>query len=231
MIVDPSSLVTAHVAARIRDRLGWEVAVADEPAAAPAHPVDVLVTELTFPGEGTGLDVLEAAHRGDRGTQLVVYTHGDPRSTDLLAIAWHAFPLAAAFTKAQTLEGVLTALRAVERREAPWIGAELRHHLPPERSPWRTSDGYGRLVAHAGHAKLWRALIELPVEPSYEQIAAHADVDPKTIRNYRQDLLDELELHGLHRPSMRRLQTFAKDCRPLLARHVSRRLARTFARR
>ena len=96
--------------------------------------------------------------------------------------------------------------------------------LPAQRSPWRSLDGYGRLVGHAGHAKLWRALIELDDEPTNRDQAEHTGLSIQSVRNYRSELLGDLALHYLEAPRMREMQRFAKRCRPLLAPHIRAKL-------
>jgi len=113
----------------------------------------------------------------------------------------------------------LDALLTLHDGWAP-VDPVLQPLLPSQRSPWRSLDGYGRLVGHAGHAKLWRALIELDEEPSYRELAAHTGLSISAVRNYRSELLDHLALHHLDAPRMREMQRFAKRCRPLLAPHI-----------
>jgi hypothetical protein len=115
---------------------------------------------------------------------------------------------------------VLQDLREVAAHGSAPVDVLLQPWLPPERSHWRSIEGYGRLVGHAGHAKLWRALIELEEEPSYKQLAEYTGLSLPSVRNYRSELLDNLALHYLDRPKMRQMQLFAKRCRPLLERHI-----------
>ena len=76
------------------------------------------------------------------------------------------------------------------------------------------------LVGHAGHAKLWKALIELDEEPSYRELAARTGLSLSAVSNYRSELLNHLALHYLEAPRMREMQRFAKRCRALLAPHI-----------
>jgi hypothetical protein len=80
------------------------------------------------------------------------------------------------------------------------------------------------LVQHAGHAKLWRALIGAEEEPSYRDLAVAARLSLNTVRNYREQLLPELSLHGLDNPAMREMQVFARRCRPFLQPFVTQKL-------
>jgi hypothetical protein len=156
----------------------------------------------------------------------VVYTQADAPFTRMLRDAWDAFDLATVLTKGMPIASVLRALAEVEVHGRAPIDPVVRPKLPVERSPWRSLAGYGRLVEHAGHAKLWQALIDLDDEPTYEELAHHTRLKLSSVRNYRGELLDNLALHDLDRPKMRQMQEFAKRCRPLLEPHIRRRLAR-----
>ena len=107
--------------------------------------------------------------------------------------------------------------------EAP-VDPVIRSMLPTQRSPWRSLDGYRRLVQHAGHAKMWRALIDLDEEPSYRELSATTGLSVNTLRNYRDQVLGELRLHGMDSPTMREMQLFARRCRPFLEPLITQRL-------
>jgi hypothetical protein len=115
-------------------------------------------------------------------------------------------------------------IEAVLRRGSAPIDPVIRPRLPAERSTWRSIEGYSRLIPHAGHAKLWRALIELEAEPSYRDLAKASGLSVNTVRNYRDQLLGELRLHGLENPTMRQMQVFAARCRPFLEPLIESRL-------
>ena len=172
-----------------------------------------------------GLDVLLTLYEQAPRCRPVVYTQGDPSVADMLRDAWDAFDLATAISKSRSIPSVL---RDLQRRRDARLGPG--RPVPPAaaaratRSPWRSIEGYGRLVGHAGHAKLWRALIELDEEPSYKDLAEHTGLSLPSVRNYRGELLDDLALHYLDRPRMRQMQLFAKRCRPLLEPHIRRKL-------
>ena len=226
LIVDDSELAQELLAAQIRHELGWEVATTPSAdgldAFLDAHePFDIAVVDLAFFGqERTGLDALLAIYEHTPACRLVVYTQGDSSVADMLRDAWDAFELGTALSKNRPIAAVLQDLREVAAHGTAPVDVLLQPWLPPQRSPWRSIEGYGRLVGHAGHAKLWRALIELEEEPSYKQLAEHTGLSLPSVRNYRSELLDNLALHYLDRPKMRQMQLFAKRCRPLLERHI-----------
>jgi hypothetical protein len=191
------------------------------------EPFDVAVVDLSFPGSRlNGLDALLAVHNRVPTCRLVVYTQADAPFTKMLRDAWDAFDLATVLTKGMPIASVQRALVEVETDGRASVDPVVRPKLPAERSPWRSLDGYGRLVEHAGHAKLWQALIDLDDEPTYEELAQHTGLKLSSVRNYRGELLANLALHDLDRPKMRQMQEFAKRCRPLLEPHICRKLAR-----
>ena len=135
-----------------------------------------------------------------------------------------AFDLACAMSKMTSQAQVLRTLEQVARDGAAPVDPVLQPLLPEERSPWRSLDGYARLVDHKGHAKLWRALIELDEEPSYRELAEHTGLSLSAVSNYRAELLGHLNLHYMDAPRMREMQRFAKRCRPLLAPYLRAKL-------
>ena len=80
----------------------------------------------------------------------------------------------------------------------------LQPLLPAEKSPWRTLAGFGRLVPHKGHAKLWAAVLACGAQAEYQDLAAHSGLRLNALRNYRAQILPELALHGLDNPPMPR---------------------------
>lgn len=230
LLVDDAAAVTELFASVMTDRFGWDVDVLSQAAAVTPELVaggryDLAVVDLSFPGEQrNGLDVLLTIHRASPDTRLVALTQGDDWVADLLQVAWEALPLASALSKTSMLDTQLDQLHAVVRDGTAPADPILRPWLPSQRSPWRTAEGYGRLVAHRGHAKLWRALMDAPEEPSYRALSASTGLKLNTLKNYRSQLLGELALHGLDEPSMREMHLFARRCRPLLEPFVDLRL-------
>jgi DNA-binding NarL/FixJ family response regulator len=230
LLVDDATAVTELFGSVLVRELGCEVAVASSPGGVGEHllsgpPFTMAVVDLSFPhDEANGLDALMAVHRHDPGTRLVILTQGDDWVADLLRDAWEALPLAGAVSKSTPTDGQVELLRRVLRDGSAPPDPVLQPWLPRERSPWRRAEGFGRLVQHVGHAKLWHALIEGEVEPSYRDLANATGLKLNTLKNYRAQLLGELALHGLDDPSMHEMQAFAKRCRPLLAPHLASRL-------
>ena len=91
----------------------------------------------------------------------------------------------------------------------------------------RTVERFGELVQHAGHAKLWAALMESPPNASYKDIAEATGLKLNTVKNYRAQLVGELSIHGLDDPSLAEMRDFAVRCRPFLQPHVTRVLERS----
>jgi DNA-binding NarL/FixJ family response regulator len=229
LVVDDAAGVADLFGAVLSSRLGWDVEVlhhamdvTDDLAADGGF--DVAIVDLSFPGEQrNGLDVLLTLRRCSPATRLVVLTQGDDWVADLLRDTWEALPLACALSKTSTLDQQIERLTAVAQHGTAPPDPVLRPWLPATRSPWRSADRYGRLVAHVGHAKLWQALIDGTDEASYRQLAAATGLKLNTIKNYRSQLLGELALHGLDDPSMREMRAFARRCRPLLEPHIAAR--------
>jgi DNA-binding NarL/FixJ family response regulator len=226
LLVDDATAVTELFGSVLERELGCEVVVAASPGGVGEHlragpPVAMAVVDLSFPHDrANGLDALVAIHAHDPATRLVILTQGDDWVADLLRDAWEALPLAGAVSKSTPTDGQVELLRRILRDGSAPPDPVLQPWLPRERSPWRTAEGFGRLVQHVGHAKLWQALIDGEVEPSYRDLANATGLKLNTLKNYRAQLLGELALHGLDDPSMHEMQAFAKRCRPLLAPHL-----------
>jgi hypothetical protein len=231
LIVDDSLLATDLLAEDLRHHLRWEVVTVERPDDLPSvldleAPFDLAVIDLSFRDtELNGLDALLAVHRRLPACRLVVYSQVDPPFVRMLRDAWEAFDLATVLSKSMPIAGVRRALVEAETHGSAPVDPVLRPTLPAKRSPWRSLDGFGRLVTHAGHAKLWQALIDLDDEPTYEQLARRTGLKLKSVRNYRSELLHDLALYDMERPKMRQMQQFAKCCRPLLEPHIRHRLA------
>lgn len=230
LIVDDTIPVLGPLREVFETELGWEVVTAARPDELPdllagGAGFDVALVDLGYVNsELNGLDALLALNQGAPGCRLVVYTTGDAALAEVLRDAWEAFDLACAISKSTDLSVVLRSLEKVATGGRAPVDPVLLPLLPAERSRWRSLDGYGRLVGHAGHAKLWRALIELDEEPTYKDLAAHTGLSLSAVSNYRSEILDHLVLHDLDAPKMRHMQRFAKRCRALLEPHITARL-------
>jgi CheY-like chemotaxis protein len=230
LIVDDSTLAIEQLPKVITDALGWSVTTARCPDELPTlldggATFDVAMVDLSYVNsELNGLDALLTLHSRVPACRLVIYTQGDAPFAEMLRDAWDAFDLASALSKTTSLAIVLRTLEQVANDGSAPVDPMLQPLLPAERSPWRSLDAYRLLVGHAGHAKLWRALIALDQEPSYRELAAHTGLSLSAVSNYRSELLSHLALHHLEAPRMREMQRFAKRCRALLAPHISRKL-------
>lgn len=230
LLVDDTTVITDLLAARLAIELDASVDVfgsVEEYLAAddPPEEWDVAIIDLSFSQSVlNGADVLLDLQHRHPHTRLVLHTQGDEYVRDLLRDVWEAVPLAAVLGKSMPTADFVRAVRLVLRDGSAPIDPVVRPLLPEERSPWRRLDAYGRLVQHAGHAKLWRVLIATEAEPSYRDLALATGLSVNTVRNYRDQLLGELRLHGLDNPTMRGMQLFAKRCRPFLQPAISARL-------
>lgn len=232
LLLDDSAAVNELFADTLRQRLGVHVttlaAVGDLEATLADHDTFfVAVVDLSFPEEElTGLDALLILHERSPSTLLVVITQGDSWVAGLLRDAWELLPIATVVAKTAPIDYQVELIRTVIEQGSAPPDPSVRPLLPATKSPWRSLDGFGRLVGHAGHAKLWQALCEVD-EPTYRSLADHTGLRMNTIKNYRAQLLAELEHHGMHEPSMREMQHFARRCRPVLERHIARHTAST----
>lgn len=229
LIVDDNATSLELVAQAITARLGHEVVLLTEVASVTdavrgAAPFDMALVDLSFRGtRQSGLDVLLRLAEISPTTRLVLFTQGDDAVADLMRDAWEALPLASAISKSLPLDLLLETIRRVLADGSAPPDPVLQPLLPAVRSPWRSAEGYGRLVHHAGHAKLWRALLDAGGDPSYEELHRLSGLKVNTLRNYREQLVPELALHGMSNPTIREMRAFALRCGPLLAPHLMRR--------
>lgn len=226
LIVDDNPIGAEPVAQAITARLGHEVVLLTEVPDVTAELLLVLrpelaLVDLSFRGTAlSGLDALVLLADVSPATRLVLFTQGDDAVAGLMRVAWEALPVASALSKSLPLDLLLdTVERVLDDASAP-PDPVLQPLLPATRSPWRVASGFVRLVPHAGHAKLWRALIAAGPDPSYGDLHRLTGLKVNTLRNYREQLLPELALHGLANPTMRQMQSFATCCRPLLEPYI-----------
>jgi DNA-binding NarL/FixJ family response regulator len=223
LLIDDSAHVNELFAKAIEESLGHDVSALTLPSELTdeflaENDFDVAVVDLSFgTDEETGLDALLQLHLKSPNTKLMVLTQGDGWVGDLLRDAWEVLPLAGLMSKSSSVKAQIDALDLVVRHgEAP-IDPVLLPMLPAKKSPWRTLEGFSRLVQHKGHAKLWAAVLACGPNAEYQDLAAHSGLRLNALRNYRAQLLPELALHGLRNPPMRDLYIFARRCRPFLA--------------
>jgi len=222
LLIDDSAHVNELFASAIRDSLGYEVETLSMPSQvtdeylADTKP-DVAVIDLSFGSESeTGVDALLTLHLKSPQTKLVVLTQGDGWVGDLLRDAWEVLPLASVMSKSSSVKFQLATIAEVVRSGSSPPDPVLQPFLPAHKSPWRTLPGFGRLVPHKGHAKLWASVLACGPNAEYQDLAAHSGLRLNALRNYRAQLLPELALHGLENPPMRDMYMFAKRCRPFL---------------
>ena len=231
VIVDDATTLANLLGEAIARQGPHDVQVVSDPAAVTSEFVDdgrfdLALVDLSFPtSDLNGLDVLLVFHETAPQTRLAVITQGDDWVADLMRVTWEALPLAGAFSKSAPLETVLRSITQILRAGSAPPDPVLAPLLPARRSEARSFERFGRLIGHRGHAKLWKALIDSPTEPSYIELRDMTGLKVNTLRNYREHLLAELALHGLHGPTLRDLYRFAQIARPLLLPHIERRLS------
>ncbi len=234
LIVDDSEMLTELLGQRLTER-GYDVTITIDPTVAVDRiesmtdertAPDIALVDLSFPQHDlNGLDVLMAFHRQGASTDLVVYTQGDHAISETLALAWEAFTPTCCVSKLSPFEHLASTLAAVAAGRTPPNDPTLAPYLPPERSPWRSTEAYARLVPHGGHAKMWQGLLDTDKPPTYRQLSEHTGLAVNTLRNYREDLVGELELQGWSDHTLRSMHEFAASRRPLLAPFVAGKLA------
>ncbi|MGE0732969.1 MAG: hypothetical protein AB7O92_33990 [Acidimicrobiia bacterium] len=234
-IVDDETVVTELVADKLRQHLAvavdtyssvdaFSLALAGGQGRGPAH-YDLVIADLSFPRDrGDGLEVVLGAHLAQPATAVVLYTDSDGSAASLLRDVWEAVPLAGIVSKGSPVAALLHTVERVLAGESGLIDPLLAALLPAARSPYRSFEAYAGLVPHAGHAKLWRALVDGPDDPTYKQLQEATGLRINTLRNYRNDLLPALRLHGLDNPTIKDMQHFARRVRTLLAPHVRTKL-------
>lgn len=221
LILDDQVLTAEALGLRVRERLGIEPLllhrVADlTPELIATEAFRLAVVDLSYRDEVLhGLDALFALHRHSPGTTLVIHTVGDSNVEAMLRDAWELLPVSTAITKGPSAVGIVDTLEVVLRTGSAPLDPVLQPLLPAVRTR-RDPAAFERLVPHKGHAKMWRALAEEPEGASYADLAAAAGVKINAMKNYRADVVGELEHHRLANPTTRQMQEFAKRARPFL---------------
>jgi len=177
LLVDDASALAELFAEAIRSRLGYSVtvvvALADVgDALDQVDELALAIVDLSFPQErGSGLDALVEVHRRMPGAKLAIITQGDEWVANILRDAWELLPIATVISKSAPLAYQMGAIEQVVRRGAAPVDPAIQTLLPAQRSTARTAASFGALVQHAGHIKLWRALLATD-EPTYKGLAA-----------------------------------------------------------
>jgi DNA-binding NarL/FixJ family response regulator len=227
MLVDDASALAELFAMAIETRLGHSVTVvvslADVGGALrDIEKLDLAVVDLSFPQEnGTGIDALSEVHRTRPSTRLAIITQGDEWVAQELRDAWELLPIATVISKSAPMNYQLDAIERVLTTGSAPVDPAILPLLPAQKSRYRTVERFAALVQHAGHAKLWSALLTAK-DPTYKQIADLSGLKLNTVKNYRAQLLPELAIQGLADPTLRQMQDFARRCRPFLQPYLTR---------
>lgn len=227
LLVDDSAHARELFADAIRSQLEFEVVTCRSPREVTAEflvgsQCDVVVSDLSFAGEHLhGADVFMVARSLGKLPRIVALTDADGWSAELLRDVWDVLRPEGVVCKASPVRAQLQSIAEVARYGETEVDPLLLPLLPPVRSPWRSLEGFGRLVQHRGHAKLWVSVLACGPHAEYVDLSEHSGLRPNALRNYRAQLLPELSLHGLSNPPMRDLYDFIHRCRPFIAPHCA----------
>lgn len=230
LLVDDAAALAELFAAAVERELGHHVttvvSLADVAASlAMIESPALALVDLSFPQErGTGIDALAHIERHSPTTKLAIITQGDEWVAEVLRDAWELLPITTVISKSAPLAYQLDAIRQVLSTGAAQVDPAVQPLLPAKRNPDRRPERFTRLVQHAGHAKLWKALYDCP-EPSYKMLAANSGLKTNTLKNYRAQLVDELRVHGIDDPGLAQMRRFAVRCWPFLEEYVMAGLA------
>ena len=185
--------------------------------------IDLALIDLSFPREQrSGLDALALIHLRHPETRLAIITQGDRWVAEALRSAWELLPIATVISKSAPLPDQFAAIESVLETGSAPVDPAIRPLLPSTDSASRSPEEFATLVAHRGHAKVWRALLELTgTEPTYRAIAECTGLKLNTIKNYRAQMLEALEDHGLPDASLRQMYDFARRCRVFLLPYLT----------
>ncbi|MGB8860946.1 MAG: hypothetical protein WCC60_16925 [Ilumatobacteraceae bacterium] len=226
LLVDDAAALAELFGRAITHELGHTVhtvvSLADVgPSLAHVGELDLALVDLSFPQEdGTGLEALVRIHQHSTATKLAVITQGDEWVAEILRDAWELLPITTVISKSAPLAYQLQAISTVLSTGSAPPDPAIQPLLPTRRATTRTPARFARLVQHAGHAKLWQSLIAVD-DANYKAMSDDSGLKLNTLKNYRAQLVDELEAHGLHDPTLRDMRRFAKRCWPFLEPYVS----------
>lgn len=228
LIVDDTVALTELFAAAMGRAHGHQVVVLDsidalEMSLDDYTAFDLALIDLSFPREQrSGLDALALIHLRHPTIRLAIITQGDRWVAEALRSAWELLPIATVISKSAPLPDQFAAIeRVLETGSAP-VDPAIRPLLPGTPAASRSPKEFATLIAHRGHAKLWRALLELgDTEATYRAIADRTGLKLNTVKNYRAQVVDSLEDHGLPEASLRQMHDFARRCRVFLLPYLA----------
>lgn len=229
LLVDDAAALSELFAQAVSRELGVEVhtvvSLADVgDALDELGSPDLALVDLSFPQErGSGLDALVEIHTRAPSTRLAIITQGDEWVAQVLRDAWELLPITTVISKSAPLTYQLEAIRAVLATGSAPPDPAIQPLLPKSRERRRRPEQFAALVQHAGHAKLWAALMDAD-EVSYKSLAEYSGLRLNTLKNYRAQLVGELAAHGLTDPTLREMRAFALRCEPFLRPYVDRAL-------
>jgi DNA-binding NarL/FixJ family response regulator len=231
VLIDDAVALAELFANEVQRHGGHQVTVVDAVARvtevlAEQEPFDLALVDLSFPGETvTGVDALAIIHLTHPSTRLAIITQGDRWVAEPMRLAWELLPITTVISKTAPLHYQLAAIEEVlEHGSAPPDPA-LQPLIPRVPSGCRSIEEFSQLVQHLGHAKLWKALLDVGTGASYRTVATLTGLKLNTIKNYRAQLVPVLADRGIPDASLLEMQEFAKRSRVFLTPHLERYLA------
>lgn len=221
-IVDDSALANELFAQVVGERIEADVVplptVGDfEGLLHDGERFDLALVDLSFPEEGTnGLAALYEAEQLSPCTMLAIITQGDSFVGDLLKECWLAFDVRTVISKSAPIDFQLRQIERVLATGRAPVDPSVETLLPAGEAGARGTAPYGELVTHAGHAKLWMALLNADDGVTYQQVVEATGLRLNTVKNYRSQLIDPMRRLGLDEPSLREMQAFAQRLEPII---------------
>jgi DNA-binding NarL/FixJ family response regulator len=223
LIVDDTVALTELFAAAVSRGGGHQVRVLDSidtlaDTIDTVGDTDLALIDLSFPRDSrSGFDALAMIHLRHPQVRLGIITQGDRWVAEILRSAWEFLPITTVISKSAPLTDQFAAIESVLATGTAAVDPAIRLLLPSGPSGTRSPEDFAQLIQHRGHAKVWKSLLDLgSEEATYRAIAESTGLKLNTIKNYRAQLLEALENHGLPDASLRQMHAFARRCRVFL---------------
>jgi DNA-binding NarL/FixJ family response regulator len=233
ILIDDAVALAELFANEVQRHGGHHVVVVNAVARVPEvlateEPFDLALVDLSFPAEAvSGVDALAMIHLAHPSTRLAIITQGDRWVAEPMRLAWELLPITTVISKTAPLHHQLAAIDQVLAVGSAPPDPTLQPLIPGVPSGGRSMEEFSQLVQHLGHAKLWKALLDLDTGASYRTVAALTGLKLNTIKNYRAQLVPAMTDRGLPDASLVEMQEFAQRSRVFLTPHVDRYLADT----
>lgn len=156
-------------------------------AAMVEQPPDVVLMDIDFPGEGTGIEVIRALKREMPDVNIIVHTHLTDDRYIFQAFKAGAFGY---LTKSIFPSELLDALREVERGGAPMsrpVARKVVSYFSDQQNPMSTLSRREKDVLHL-----------LCEGQNYKDIARALFVSPNTVRFHLKNIYKKLRVNSRH---------------------------------